>query len=115
MKGRDSRGRFQKGGPSPNPGGRPREVAGVRELAREYTTEALSTLKTIMEDAEQPASARVAAANSLLDRGYGKAPQHISADLTHRWESVARSEFDGWLVGLFDTPADDERPLERLN
>lgn len=69
-----------KPGKSGNPGGRPKGVAAVRALAQEYTAEALGTLHTIMQDDDAPASARVTAANALLDRGWGRAPQTIADD-----------------------------------
>ena len=70
-------GRFQPG-QSGNPGGRPREVGHVRDLARQRTEKAVETLATIMEDAKAPASARVTAAQALLDRGWGRAPQTLN-------------------------------------
>ena len=54
------------------------------------------------------------AANALADRGFGKAPQHISANVTHSWETVAKAEFDGWLTGLFE-PAVTEDERDRPN
>ena len=69
-----------RSGQSGNPGGRPKGVASVRALAQEYTAEALGTLCTIMQDDDAPASARVTAANALLDRGWGRAPQTIADD-----------------------------------
>jgi hypothetical protein len=68
---------FQKG-QSGNPGGRPKVVAEVRELAREHTSEAVETLVSIMTNTKAAPAARVSAANALLDRGYGKPPQHIT-------------------------------------
>src|SRR5436190_16992024 len=62
---------FQKGA-SPNPGGRPAQLGPLRALAREHTAAALSTLVTVMNNKRAKANARVVAANSLLDRGYGK-------------------------------------------
>jgi hypothetical protein len=44
----------------------------MRELARSYTPEALEVLVNIMRSAED-AGARQRAADSLLDRGWGKA------------------------------------------
>jgi hypothetical protein len=67
---RDKNGRFLPG-ISGNPGGRPPEVGNVRELAREYTEEAIETLVDLMRHARSDA-ARGAAAQALLDRGYGK-------------------------------------------
>ncbi len=71
-----------KPGKTGNPGGRPKEVAEMRALARERTSDAVDTLFSIMDDADKPAAARVAAANSLLDRGWGKLAQAITADMT---------------------------------
>lgn len=65
-------------GVSGNPGGRPKVVAEVRELAREHTEQALNTLVTIMGDEKANHSARVAAATQILDRGYGRAPQSLT-------------------------------------
>lgn len=62
-------------GVSGNPGGRPREVGHVRELARQHTAEAIQTLAMVMRDPDQPGRARVAAAEALLDRGWGRPPQ----------------------------------------
>ncbi len=67
-----------KPGQSGNPGGRPKETAEVRTLAREHTTEAVEALRSIMSSGDEPASARVAAANSLLDRGWGRSPLAIA-------------------------------------
>ena len=68
---------FQKG-ISGNPGGRPKVLGDVQELAREKSPEAITTLANIMRDDKAPPAARVAAANALLDRGYGKPTQPIS-------------------------------------
>jgi hypothetical protein len=46
-------------------------------LARTYTKEAVETLAGIMRNDKAPSAARVAAANGLLDRGYGKPPQAL--------------------------------------
>lgn len=52
----------------------------IRSLARSHTETALKTLAGIMEQPDAPPAARVAAANSLLDRGWGKPMQAISND-----------------------------------
>ena len=71
-------GKWLKGAPSPNPSGRPKVLGEVMALARGHTAEAIETLVTVMTDEEQPAAARVAAANSILDRGYGKPPAAVA-------------------------------------
>jgi hypothetical protein len=68
-------GRFQKG-QSGNPGGRPRVAKTVQELARRHTILAIKTLADISRNGEREAS-RVAAAATLLDRGYGRPIQGI--------------------------------------
>ena len=66
-----TRGSFQKG-QSGNPGGRPKALVTVRDLARAQTEAAIETLVAIMADTEASASARVATASAILDRGWGK-------------------------------------------
>jgi hypothetical protein len=66
-----------KPGVSGNPGGRPREVAHVRELARKYTDEAILALVDVLRNKKERGSARVAAAEALLSRGYGRPAQAI--------------------------------------
>jgi hypothetical protein len=70
--------------PSPGRGSKPGERRGgrtkgtpnkatrtLREIAREYTEEALEALVAVLRDGESEA-ARIQAANAILDRGYGK-------------------------------------------
>ena len=67
-------------GQSGNPGGRRRKSDDdrkVEELARAYGVEAIKTLASIMRSAKAPASARSAAAQAVLDRGFGRPLQSI--------------------------------------
>lgn len=66
-----------KKGQSGNPGGRPKADKRLKELAREKTELALNTLIGIAENEKESASARVAAANAILDRGWGKPCQAL--------------------------------------
>ena len=66
-----------KPGVSGNPGGRPREIGQVRELARLRTEEAIDVLSTIMNDKDAPPAARCRASEALLDRGWGRAGQPV--------------------------------------
>ncbi len=59
-----------------------RQITDVRDAARQHTLAAVETLASVMADLEAPHSARVAAANGLLDRGHGKAVQHIEAEIS---------------------------------
>ena len=67
-------------GRSGNPGGRPRLPDDVKQLARGYTAEAIETLANVMRNDEAPAAARVTAASTILDRAWGKPPQHITTE-----------------------------------
>lgn len=52
------------------------QKATLEELARSYTDVAMSVLVGVAQASESDA-ARVAASNSILDRGYGKARQGV--------------------------------------
>ena len=75
---RGDRGKWLPGS-SPNPGGRPKIIEDIRDLAREHSATAINTLVQIAESGKQE-SARVAAASALLDRGWGKPTQPLSGD-----------------------------------
>ena len=67
-------------GKSANPGGRRRKSDDdrqVEELARAYGVDAIKTLASIMRSEKAPASARSAAAQAVLDRGFGRPQQSI--------------------------------------
>lgn len=51
----------------------------LREIAGQYSEEAVATLATIMKDAEAPHAARVSAASAILDRAHGKPKQSVEA------------------------------------
>jgi hypothetical protein len=53
------------------------ERIGFYEAARQYEQKALQVIASILMDENQPASLRLAAANDLLDRAYGKPPQAV--------------------------------------
>lgn len=73
---RHGRGRTFQPGQSGNLGGRPKVIAEVRDLARQHTAFAIETLANIMQHADKDA-ARVAAAQAILDRAWGKAAQAL--------------------------------------
>src|SRR4051812_46427632 len=63
----------------------------LREIAQGYTVEAVETLAQIMRTAESD-TARLAAANALLDRGYGKPRQSIDTTVDISTDPAELSE-----------------------
>ena len=55
----------------------------IRSLARLHTGKAIQTLAGIMNQVKAPAAARVAAAQAILDRGWGKPTQTIEAKISN--------------------------------
>jgi len=84
--------RFHKGH-SGNPGGRPKVLGELRELARQYAPEAIRELARLAVKAKSEAT-RVAAIRELLDRGFGKAVQAMEhagdrgEPIDHKFEIV---------------------------
>jgi hypothetical protein len=63
------------------PGVPNKATATIKEIAREYTAEAVKALVDVLRGGEGiPPAAQVAAAKEILDRGYGKASQVIAGD-----------------------------------
>jgi uncharacterized protein DUF5681 len=88
-------------GVSGNPAGRPKRpetiearsvVADVKSAARELTPVAMDTLEKAMMDPKAPWAAKITAAIAVLDRGWGKPQQTVSAN-----------------VSVFDQMTDDEQ------
>jgi hypothetical protein len=69
--------RFKKG-VSGNPGGRPRAIVEIETLARSHSVEAIENIVRIMRDEKTPAAAVIAAAQTILDRAWGRAKQQVA-------------------------------------
>lgn len=86
----------KRGGKRPGagrpPGSKTKVGADLRVAAQQYSDEALKTLVEVMRNKKTGGAARAAAANAVLDRGYGKPKQEIEAN-----------------INLFDRMSDDEQ------
>lgn len=78
--GRTAKGRFAKGVSGNPTGSMGRASISVRDLARAHTETAIATLVAILTDVEAPHSARVSAAEAILNRGWGKPAQPVDGD-----------------------------------
>lgn len=70
-----------------------KSITQIRSLARSHTRTAINVLVGVMRSTNATPAARVSAANAILDRGWGKAPQAIengngALELVHRIERV---------------------------
>lgn len=81
-----------------------KSLAEIQSYARSFDRSAINVLAGIMRQKTAPAAARVLAANSLLDRGWGKAEQQTS--LNAEIQITIRKIFEGAaLPGI-----DDDKP-----
>src|SRR3990167_4229544 len=67
-------------GVSGNPGGRPKQDVKILDLCRKHSLEAVGVLVEIMRDKDAPPTARLGAAQAVLDRGWGRPAQIIAGD-----------------------------------
>ena len=92
----------------------------IRSYARKFTVEALETLAHVMRSPNAPPAARVLAANSLLDRGWGKAAQLVAVDgeirqLVEVKLNVVQPGADRVIEGQLSAPSSPDLPqTERL-
>lgn len=82
-----------------NPTGRPKDVGKVRELAKQFTREALETIVDLMLCPDEKGSVRLAAAEAILSRGWGRPEQ--SVNVTHNEVPIEqRTTYD--LIRILD-------------
>jgi hypothetical protein len=70
----------------------PKAITEIRSLARSHTRTALNVLVAVMRNTKATPPARVAAANAILDRGWGKPTQALANDETGALELIHRIE-----------------------
>lgn len=95
------RGKPFQPGKTGNPGGRPKKTEEERTLeamCKDKTPEALATILAIMEDGQQE-RARLAAAQYIIDRGWGKAKESVelSGSVAH---TLSDAELDAKIAAL---------------
>ncbi len=83
-----------------------KQITDVRDLARQYTATAIATLGRIAADPKAPHNAQVQASAVLLDRGHGKAVQHIEAEISV-YDALGLDDKTALLAAL-DGMAEDE-------
>jgi hypothetical protein len=69
---------------------RARSILEIRSLARSHTQTALNILVSVMRSNDATAAAKISAANAILDRGWGKAPQAIQNGEDGAFELIQR-------------------------
>ncbi len=88
-----------------------RERATVEDKFRQHSQEALDALLAVLKDSESPAKDVVNAANSLLDRAYGKAVDRVQvATLGNdagNTASLTRDELMARLTQQYTAPTQD--------
>ena len=75
------------------------QIIDVRDAARQHTKAAIETLVSVMGNADAPAAARIAAANGILDRGWGKATQYVQEG-ENPYDALSLTERQSLLAAL---------------
>ena len=84
----------------------------VKELAAPYGPKALKVLASIMEDEEANPSYRIAAGKEILDRAYGKAPQHVEQSHQFKDEGMSDLEVARRIAFLFNQGINQPQTLQ---
>lgn len=86
------KGGFRKG-QSGNPAGVRKVTRELRDLCQQYTEDAVKALVSAVRDPKGKPADRIAAARELLDRGHGRAPQKIDANVHLTLEQLVMRSF----------------------
>lgn len=100
-----------KKGQSGNPSGRRKVVGEIRELAMQEAPDAFQRIaKLVRSDDERVA---LAAAQTILDRAYGKAIQTVNTNVTRRAVNLTDAELEAIaLSGSLTVSGETGRPVE---
>jgi hypothetical protein len=85
---RDDYGRLLPGNQLQNKGRKPGVM--VTTLERQHSEAAIAKLAEIMENPKAPPAAQAAAAQALLDRGWGKAPIQVDLSVKAKFDDFLR-------------------------
>lgn len=92
-------------GVSGNPKGRPKGssmaqklTAEAKALCQQHSQEAITALIQVMNSANAPPNARVAAANSILDRAFGRPTTMVEAKIS-TYDSMSERELIEYIAG----------------
>ena len=92
-------------GQSGNPKGRPKGLSAnarvlleVKALCRNHSVEAIGALVEVMNSPSAPPPARVAAANSILDRAFGRPTTMVEAKVS-TYDNMTEQELIEFIVG----------------
>ena len=107
-----------KNGESGNPGGRPKLPADIREAFKARASEALEVLTRCLQSDDERIA--MAAAQAILDRGYGKPVQQVDANISEggvRYAEVPRKaeSAEQWLQLQAPALANAEPAKDKVN
>jgi hypothetical protein len=99
--GQSNPGRRFKPGQSGNPGGMPKAIVEVARAARLHTPEMLDILVSIARDKDATTSARVSAAQYVVDRAWGRPKESVTVTREGNFEELSDAELHAIARGDF--------------
>ena len=94
-------------GKSGNPGGRPKAIVELKKLCQEATPKAIRKVIRLINSEDERVA--LAAAQTVIERGYGKPTQHVEATVNFfdRLSDVERRTLETALAALAGDARDD--------
>lgn len=89
-------------------------MADVKAAAKDLSPKAMLTLEAAMDTAEAPWAAKVKAAETILDRGWGRPEQTVNANVSI-FDQMSDDEQKHLLAALAALKAQDEDRVGTLN